>query len=91
MTVIALTSSSSVVDPIEIRRERFAQDQARRRQTLNDQGYNTVVVVSPTDAQLRAAQTPQKFEALVIRCTRPANFASASSVTPWRYPRVAVR
>jgi hypothetical protein len=79
------------VDPIDVVRERFNQQQARHRQKLNGLGFATVLTREPTDAQLRAAQTPQKLEALAVSCTRPVNFATASLVHPRRYPRVAAR
>jgi hypothetical protein len=91
MTAITAFLPVKQVDPIDVARERFNEAQARRRQTLNNRGYATVVIREPTDAQLRAAHTPQQVEALVISSTRPVNFAMASLVTPRRYPRVTTR
>jgi len=91
MTAVTAFLPVKQVDPIEGLRERFDQAQARRRQTLNNRGYATVVMREPTDAQLRKARSPQQAEALVVRSTRAVNFATASSVKSRRYPRVTTR
>jgi hypothetical protein len=92
MTAITAFLPLKQVDPIEVLRERFDQTQARHRQKLNNLGFASVLMRQPTKAQLRSAgRTPQKLEALAISCTRPVNFATASSVLPRRYPRGATR